>query len=76
MAFLVDVAEWLDDVGVANDGVDGKNNHPIIPSELRRTVSKRNNLVTNPRDRLRWNQWIARKDQKLDTVESADICSL
>ena len=74
-----DDLELLDDViGAANDGVDGNNNnYPIaVPSELRRTVSKHNNLVTDPRDRLRWNQWIARNDQKLDTVTAADIRSL
>jgi len=66
----------LDDVGAANGGADGNNDHPILPSQLRRTVSKYNNLVTNPRDRLRWNQWIARNDQKLDTVEATDVRSL
>lgn len=39
---------------------------PIFASDLRKTISKITNLVTNPADRIKWNQWIARNDPKLD----------
>lgn len=58
-----------EDVAVAAADYDA------LPSELRKTVSKLNNLVTNPADRLRWNLWIAHRNSK-KPINAGDIHSL
>jgi len=48
----------------------------VLPSQLRPTIQKRSNVVTNPEDRRRWEKWlIAGNRPKLFPTSSNDISS-
>ena len=48
----------------------------ILSSDLRKSVSKLNNIVMKLEDRMRWNQWIAAEESSKVAIKSSDVLSI
>ena len=55
---------------------DAEQSQIILSSNLRKSVSKLNNVVTKLEDRMTWNRWIAKEESSKVAIKKSDILSI